>query len=70
MYDNMKTKHVKFSKESGKTTATGVFENGGEVVMFTFFDDEINFSKEDLIGKTLGEARDLHHKRDVAYLQS
>ncbi len=38
--------------------------------LFSFFDDEISFSKRELIGLTADEASQLYHQKDVAYLRS
>jgi len=35
-----------------------------------FYDDEINFTPEELVGLTVEEAEDLFHKKDVAFLQA
>ena len=35
---------------------------------FRYFADELTFTKEELLGKTLAEARALHHARDRDYL--
>ncbi len=44
--------------------------NGREEYLFSFYCDEIQFSPEEMIGKTPQQCRDLFHKRDIAYLQS
>jgi hypothetical protein len=46
------------------------FEDGVELKLFSFYPDEIQFTAEELIGLTAKEVAALHHKRDVAYLQS
>lgn len=38
--------------------------------LFTFFADELSFTKEEFIGKTVSEALALHRERDIAYLRS
>lgn len=43
---------------------------GDEEKLFSFFEDEISFSKKELIGLTLEQAHELYHAKDVAYLQS
>jgi hypothetical protein len=40
------------------------------VLVFRFFDDELSFSPHEFIGKTLREAVDVFHDKDIAYLQS
>lgn len=39
-------------------------------VLFTFFDDEISFFDEELIGLTEDEAYELRQMRDLEYLRS
>jgi hypothetical protein len=40
------------------------------VQLFSYFADEIGFTTNELMGKTVEQARELRHKKDVAYLQS
>lgn len=40
------------------------------VKLFSYFNDEINFAPAELLGLTVEEAHALHHKKDLAYLQS
>ena len=51
-----------------KVTAT--FDNGETEELFTFYPDELSFQESEFIGKTREEALALHHKKDVAHLQS
>lgn len=37
---------------------------------FDFYDDEIKFTPEELVGLTVEEAVELYHKKDIAYLQA
>jgi hypothetical protein len=47
------------------------FENSDtEELLFSYFHDEITFSSSELVGRTVDEAEQLRHKKDVAYLQS
>jgi len=39
-------------------------------VLFRFYDDELNFSRHELMGLTRDQALKLRHKKDVAYFQS
>jgi hypothetical protein len=49
---------------------TVVFDDGEESVkLFSYYPDEINFSAGEFIGLTEREARQLRHKKDLAYLQ-
>ena len=38
--------------------------------LFWYYVDEISFTPEELVGKTVEEARQLRHEKDVAYLRS
>lgn len=40
-----------------------------EVVLFTYFSDELSFSESTFLGKTKEEALKIYHKADVAYLR-
>ena len=44
--------------------------DGFTAIAFPWFDDELSFQPDDVIGKTLEEARDLKQARDIQYLQS
>lgn len=46
------------------------FEDGTTEKAFSFYSDELNFTAEEFVGLTMTEARTLHFKRDVEYLQS
>jgi len=41
-----------------------------EFFLFDFYNDEIDFSEQELLGLTRREAQDLYHKKDVAWLRS
>ena len=56
--------------EPVEVTAAAVLEDGSEDLLFSYYSDELFFAPEELIGLTVQEARDLHHRRDVRYLQS
>jgi len=51
-----------------KVTAT--FEDGSTKELFSFYPDEISFTAGEFVGKTEAEARQLRHKKDVAFLRS
>lgn len=40
-----------------------------EIVLFSYFSDEINFSEDELVGLTVSEAHDLRHDKDVKFLR-
>lgn len=65
----MKIKKVTF-EGTGEVRVHIELENGVQEQLFTYFSDEISFSKDELIGLTVQQARDLFHTKDVAYLQS
>lgn len=46
------------------------FENGEEKDIIHFYSDEISFSRQELIGLTENQAKELYRKKDIAYLQS
>lgn len=54
----------------GWNTLTGHMSDGTEEVLFGYYIDELTFGSSELIGRTAEEARDLRHRRDVAYLRS
>lgn len=54
----------------GNMEAVATMEDGEEKFVFPWFDDELSFRPEELIGKTIEEARDLKQAKDIAYLQS
>jgi len=41
-----------------------------KIPLFEYYPDEISFTKEELIGKTIAEAQTLRHEKDVAYLKT
>lgn len=54
----------------GNKEAQAVMDDGSTVFVFSWFDDELTFTEDELVGLTIEEARDLKQKRDIAYLQS
>lgn len=48
---------------------TAALDGGSRTELFAFFSDELHFNEHELIGLTVEEARILHHRRDVGYLQ-
>jgi hypothetical protein len=50
--------HVKVAGDSAK------------FLLFSYFADEISFSSAELLGLTVEQANELHHRKDVAYLRS
>jgi hypothetical protein len=45
-------------------------EEGEFEKLFSFYPDEISFSKSEIIGKTVAEAKRLKFEKDRAYLRS
>lgn len=48
----------------------GELDDGSRVELFAFYSDELRFNEDELVGLTIDEARALHHRRDVRFLQS
>lgn len=51
-------------------TVRATLEDGRKLDVFSYYNDELTFGPGDFIGRTVGQARELHHERDVAYLRS
>ncbi|MDF2841623.1 MAG: hypothetical protein K0R00_49 [Herbinix sp.] len=47
-----------------------VYEDGMAEKILNYYPDELSFSEEEFIGLTKQQAKDLFHKKDIAYLQS
>ena len=45
-------------------------DNEEVVDLFRYYPDEVNFTEAEFVGLTVAEARDLHRKKDVAFLKS
>ena len=54
----------------GRNKVIVTLEDGSEQVAFSYFPDELAFSPEQFLDKTLEQARRIHHEADVAYLRS
>ena len=39
-----------------------------EMILCSYYPDELSFEPEEFLGLTMYQARDFYHKRDVAYL--
>jgi hypothetical protein len=46
------------------------YNDGSSDKLFSFYPDEIFFRESEFIGLTRGQAMDLRHRKDVAYLRS
>ena len=44
-------------------------EGGTEMILCSYYPDELSFEPEEFLGLTMYQARDLYHRRDVAYLK-
>jgi len=44
--------------------------NGDVVNVFSFYDDELQFTSEELTGLTIDAMQELRTQRDIAYLRS
>lgn len=56
--------------KDGDCALSAIFDDGSTRKLFNFYIDELAFFDADLIGKTEGEAHQLHHARTIAYIQS
>jgi len=55
----------------GNVEFRAVMEDGtADVLVFAWFNDELTFNPQEVVGLTIEEARDLKQNRDIAYLQS
>lgn len=54
----------------GRDKVITTLEDGSEEIAFSYFADELSFTLDQFVGKTLDEARQIHHQADVAYLRS
>lgn len=54
----------------GNKMAIATMESGKKDFVFAWYDDELTFLEEELIGLTVAEACILKQKRDTEYLQS
>lgn len=70
MNKKIKKARVVPSKGFGTQAKVMVVLDEEEELLFRFFDDELSFSPEEFIGLSVEDAKDLLHKKDVAYLQS
>lgn len=41
-----------------------------EAPLFSYFDDEVTFTRAELLGLTVAQAHELRHQKDLAWLQS
>lgn len=53
----------------GSAQATLIMSNGA-VEVFQWYYDEIVYTEDDFVGKTMDEIRQMHYERDVGYLRS
>jgi hypothetical protein len=58
--------------EFGDTATVLVRLSGASefIQLLSYYDDEISFTAEELVGLTVDEARQLHFEKDKAWLQS
>jgi hypothetical protein len=54
----------------GPVDVVATLTDGSTVTLFRYFPDEMAFSSADFVGQSVEEARALHHRRDVRWLQS
>ena len=51
-------------------SVTATLDDGSTIKLFTFYPDELSFTKEEFIGLTADEGSRLHYKRNVSFLRS
>jgi hypothetical protein len=56
--------------ENGYVTVRVMLEDSSIEDIFGFFSDEIYMSSYEILGKTLKEAEEVRHEKDVAYIRS
>ncbi len=61
---------IEFVYNSHDVTVMALLSDNSIVDLFNYYDDEISFSKYELISLTVKQAEELKHKKDVAYLKS
>ena len=54
----------------GPVTVKATMSDGSQETLFMYFPDELHFSREDLVGRSVEDARALRHQRDVGWLES
>lgn len=69
--DVIKTARIEFPKPPEMAKVFIVVDGKeGEHLLFSYYVDELKFTSEEFIGKTVKEAQALHFDRDKAHLQS
>lgn len=56
--------------QPGPIRVVAMLSDGSEVEVFRYYSDELRFSADDLVGRTVEEARKLHRARDSKWLSS
>lgn len=63
-------KIIKIRKEGNlRIEVIGIFEDGSEKLLFRYYPDELSFRESELVGLTEEQAKELYHRRDIAYLR-
>ena len=57
-------------KSYGNATCIARLEDGSEIVVFYYYNDELYFNENQFIGKTVEEANEIRRRADIAYLRS
>jgi hypothetical protein len=69
--DVIKTARIEHPKSMGASKILiRVDGKDGEHLLLEYYKDEISFSSEELVGKTVTQARQMHFDKDKSYLQS
>lgn len=71
-YDPNPTVESAVAREAGEGywKMIGFMSDGSEVVLFSWYDDELSFSTYEVVGMTAKAAEKLHFDKDQAYLQA
>lgn len=63
-------KIIKIRKEGNlRIEVIGIFEDGSEKPLFRYYSDELSFRERELVGLTEEQAKELYHRKDIAYLR-
>lgn len=62
--------HAEIKPGRYKDTVVVECIDGGSGQLFSYYNDELSFTANEFVGKTVREGLDLFYSRDKAYLQS
>lgn len=55
--------------DDGRNTVVVTTQSERGICLFSYFRDELRFTADEFVGKTVAAARAMHHERDVAFLR-